>query len=200
MFVGDRHRRAIEKFLKPIKVTLLHQQGKRVRPILGVEWKTPSQVMFVLRNQDEEMSGRTRESRNAEISVQVMNTAQRGSRNSSSSLIPSQTYLKQYHNYTVKHHHWPCIKISRNAIVPMELCEVIEGQQFRGALSDVHRSEMLKLTTLRPSERFKRIEGSEQVSCSSVSWAWLTPNSIYDISHPISSTLRGCESPLECLL
>jgi hypothetical protein len=82
----------------------------------------------------------------------------------------------------------------------MELCEVIEGQQFRGALSDTHRSEILKLTTLAPSERFKRIEGSEQVSYSSVSWAWLTPNSIYDISHPISSTLRGCESPLECLL
>ena len=71
MFVGDRHRRTIEKFLKPIKVTLRHQQDKRVRPILGIEWKTPSQVMFVLRNQDEDMSGGMRERRNEEISVQV---------------------------------------------------------------------------------------------------------------------------------
>jgi len=71
MFVGDRHRRTIERFLKPIKVTLLHQQGQRVRPILGVEWKTPSQVMFVLRNQDQEMLGATPERRNEEISVQV---------------------------------------------------------------------------------------------------------------------------------
>ena len=88
MFVGDRHRRTIEKFLKPIKVTLRHQQDKRVRPILGIEWKTPSQVMFVLRNQDEDMSGGMRERRNEEISVEVMNTAaQRGSRNSPSSSI-----------------------------------------------------------------------------------------------------------------
>jgi hypothetical protein len=82
----------------------------------------------------------------------------------------------------------------------MELCRVIEGQQFRGALNDAHRSEILKLTTVPPSQRFNRIEGSEQVSDSSVSWAWLTPNSIYGTSHLISSTLRGCESPLECLL
>ena len=82
----------------------------------------------------------------------------------------------------------------------MELCEVLEGQQFRGALSDSHRAEILKLTTLPPSERFRRIEGSEQVSYSSVSWAQLTPNSIYGINHLISSTLRACESPLDCLL
>ena len=82
-----------------------------------------------------------------------------------------QTYLKRVHEYNVRLRHWPCVKISRNAIVPMELCEVIEGQQFRGALSDAHRSEILKLTTLRPSERFSRIEGSEQVSYSSVSRA-----------------------------
>ena len=50
----------------------------------------------------------------------------------------------------------------------MELCKVIEGQQFRGALGDAHRSEILKLTTLPPSQRFSRIEGSEQVGDSSV--------------------------------
>jgi hypothetical protein len=71
MFIGDRHRRAIEKFLKPLKVTLLHRQDQRARPILGVEWKTPSQVMFVLKNQDAEMSGGMPEGRNEEISVQV---------------------------------------------------------------------------------------------------------------------------------
>ena len=70
MFAGDRHRRAIEKFLKPIKIILLHQ-SQRVRPILGVEWKTPAQVMFTLKGQDEEMSGGTPEGRNKEISVQV---------------------------------------------------------------------------------------------------------------------------------
>lgn len=53
----------------------------------------------------------------------------------------------------------------------MELCQVIEGQQFRGALSDSHRAEILKLTTLPPSERFSRIEASEQVSYSSVTRA-----------------------------
>ena len=71
MFVGDRQRRAIERFLKPIKVTLVHHQGQRVRPILGVEWRTPSQVMFVPNRQDEEMSGGIPEGRNREISVQV---------------------------------------------------------------------------------------------------------------------------------
>ena len=113
-------------------------------------------------------------------------------------MVP-QTYLKQYHNYTVELPNWPCVRISRTAIVPMELCKVIQGQQFRGALSDSHRSEILKLTTLAPSERFRRIEASEQVSDSSVRWAWLTPNSIYGTTHPISSTPRVCESLLECL-
>lgn len=70
MFAGDRKRRAVEKFLKPIKITLPHQQGQRVRPILGVEWKTPSQVMFTPRSQDEEMAGGISERRN-EISVEV---------------------------------------------------------------------------------------------------------------------------------
>jgi len=71
MFAGDRYRRAIEKFLKPIKVTLLHQKGQRVRPILGVEWKPASQVMFRRKGQDEEMSGGTPEGQNEEISVEV---------------------------------------------------------------------------------------------------------------------------------
>ena len=71
MFVGDRQRRTIEKFLKPLKVTLLHRQSQRVCPILGVEWKTPSQVMFVLKSQDEEMADGTPENRDKEISVQV---------------------------------------------------------------------------------------------------------------------------------
>jgi hypothetical protein len=72
MFAGNHQRRAIEKFLKPIKVTLLlHQQGQGARPILGVEWKTPSQVMFVLKRQDVEMSGGIPEGPNDEISVQV---------------------------------------------------------------------------------------------------------------------------------
>ena len=112
----------------------------------------------------------------------------------------SQTYLRQTYNWTLELPDWPCVRIGRNAFVPMELCKVIQGQQFRGALDDVHRSEILKLTTLAPSERFRRIEGSEQVSDSSVCWAWLTPNSIYGTSHPISSTLRACESLLGCLL
>lgn len=87
MFVGDRQRRTIEKFLKPIKVTLRHQQDKRLRPILGVEWKTPSQVMFVLRNQDEDMSGGMRGGRNEEISVQVNEHCTARILHSSSSLI-----------------------------------------------------------------------------------------------------------------
>lgn len=76
MFVGDHQRRAIEKFLKPIKVTILHHQGQRVRPILGVEWKTPSQVMFVLKSQDEEMLDGTPERRDQAISVQVSDYTQ----------------------------------------------------------------------------------------------------------------------------
>jgi len=87
----------------------------------------------------------------------------------------SQEYLRQCYNYVVELVRWPCVRIGRNAIVPMELCTVIEGQQFRGALDDVHRTEILKLTTLSPSERFSRIESSEQVSDSLVCWAWLTP-------------------------
>lgn len=80
----------------------------------------------------------------------------------------SQTYLKQCHNYDVRLRHWPCIKISRNGIVPMEMCKVIEGQQFRGALSDAHRAEILKMTSISPSQRFGEIERSEQVSDSSI--------------------------------
>ncbi|CAG8650047.1 1091_t:CDS:10, partial [Rhizophagus irregularis] len=75
------------------------------------------------------------------------------------------TYFQHRYNITLRHVHLVELEGRRNDKVPIELCNVIEGQRFPVAkLTSAQRGAMIKHTALRPQENVHRInEGVQDV-------------------------------------
>ncbi|RHZ71116.1 hypothetical protein Glove_262g41 [Diversispora epigaea] len=54
----------------------------------------------------------------------------------------------------------PCIIVNKDVLMPMEVCEILEGQRFNGALADATLADMIRYTCIKPKERFNRISFS----------------------------------------
>ncbi|GBC05787.1 hypothetical protein RclHR1_06420010 [Rhizophagus clarus] len=50
----------------------------------------------------------------------------------------------------------PCIKVGKNSF-PLEVCELLPDQPFKGDITDNGRADMIKHTCVRPNERFQSI-------------------------------------------
>ncbi|CAB4387407.1 unnamed protein product [Rhizophagus irregularis] len=50
----------------------------------------------------------------------------------------------------------PCIKVSKNCF-PLEVCEILPDQPFKGDITDNGRADMIKFTCVKPRERFQSI-------------------------------------------
>lgn len=51
----------------------------------------------------------------------------------------------------------PCIKVGKNCF-PLEVCEILPDQPFKGDITDNGRADMIKHTCVKPRERFKSIK------------------------------------------
>jgi eukaryotic translation initiation factor 2C len=83
-----------------------------------------------------------------------------------SSLIPYlQAFFKSHHNITLRHPDWPCVKVSKVALWPIELCDVKPGQKYIGRLDPVQTAEVLKVTTVKPVDRIPLLKaGINEIS------------------------------------
>ncbi|XP_062212056.1 protein argonaute 12-like [Phragmites australis] len=65
-------------------------------------------------------------------------------------------YFKRQYNYSLKYTHWPCLQAgsdSRPAYIPMEVCNILEGQRYSRKLNERQVTAILKLACERPAQR-----------------------------------------------
>ncbi|RLN33503.1 hypothetical protein C2845_PM03G22140 [Panicum miliaceum] len=125
---SDRDRLKIKKALRGVRVETTHQQGKRsIYKITGITSVPLEQLSFPC--------------------------------NDGTQLTVVQ-YFKQRYKYMLQYTAWPCLQFgndSKPIYLPMEVCEIIEGQKYSRKLSDTQVASILKATCKRPQERENNI-------------------------------------------
>ncbi|OSD04210.1 argonaute-like protein [Trametes coccinea BRFM310] len=66
-------------------------------------------------------------------------------------------YFRDAHNYTVRHPNIPCVEVGSGAIIPMECCEIFEGQIMRKQIPPERMKDVLDFATKRPEDRLNSI-------------------------------------------
>ncbi|GAA5876643.1 hypothetical protein JCM16303_003610 [Sporobolomyces ruberrimus] len=66
-------------------------------------------------------------------------------------------FFKKNYGVTLSHPNWPCVRVSKTALYPIELCQIDEGQKYGKPLSGQLTTELLRLTTIRPRERLEHL-------------------------------------------
>ncbi|GAA6005920.1 hypothetical protein JCM10207_007275 [Rhodosporidiobolus poonsookiae] len=73
----------------------------------------------------------------------------------------AEYFLKQY-GVRLQHPDWPCVRISRHGLWPIELCVVEVGQKYGKKLNPQQTMDILRFTTIKPRERLGMIQQSVQ--------------------------------------
>ncbi|CAN6222538.1 unnamed protein product [Urochloa humidicola] len=124
----DRDRLKIKKALRGVLVETIHQQGKRSSyKITGISSAPLAQLSFSCNNGPQ---------------------------------LTVVQYFKQRYKYQLQYTAWPCLQSgseSKPIYLPMEVCEIIEGQKYPRKLSDKQVASVLKATCERPQKRENNI-------------------------------------------
>uniref|UniRef100_A0A0A9ABP6 Protein argonaute MEL1 n=1 Tax=Arundo donax TaxID=35708 RepID=A0A0A9ABP6_ARUDO len=126
--MADRDRLKLKKALRGVRVETTHQQGKRrIYKITGISSVPLAQLNFSL---------------NDEGQTTVVQ------------------YFAQRYKKRLECTAWPCLQSgndSRPTYLPMEVCQIIEGQRYPKKLSPQQVTGILKATCERPQDREKSI-------------------------------------------
>jgi eukaryotic translation initiation factor 2C len=68
------------------------------------------------------------------------------------------SYFESKYSVKLKYDFLPCIQTKRKSIFPVEVCTITAHQKYKRKLGDMQISEMLKVTTVKPAERFDKIQ------------------------------------------
>ncbi|RLM86725.1 hypothetical protein C2845_PM04G04760 [Panicum miliaceum] len=124
---SDRDRLKIKKALRGVRVETTHQQGKRSIYKITGITSVPLEQLSFPCNDG---------------------------------TLTVVQYFKQRYKYRLKYTAWPCLQSgndSKPIYLPMEVCEIIEGQKYSRKLSDTQVASILKATCKRPQERENNI-------------------------------------------
>ncbi|ORY67946.1 Piwi domain-domain-containing protein [Leucosporidium creatinivorum] len=68
-----------------------------------------------------------------------------------------ESYFKLQYGVTLKRPDFPCVRVSKVALWPLELCDVEAGQKWTEKLDPDQTAAAIKLTTVGPKERVKML-------------------------------------------
>ncbi|KAM0790571.1 hypothetical protein ACM66B_004439 [Microbotryomycetes sp. NB124-2] len=63
------------------------------------------------------------------------------------------SYFKANYGVTLRNPEWPCVRVSKVALWPLELCEIESGQKYSKKLDPDQTAAAIKLTTVGPKDR-----------------------------------------------
>ncbi|KAG8898575.1 hypothetical protein FRC01_010855, partial [Tulasnella sp. 417] len=78
-------------------------------------------------------------------------------------LTSVQAYFSQTTGRQLRHPGLVCVQLSKTAWVPIECCDVVDGQFYRKTLNPDQTKHMVDFSTLRPEERLRNIRNGLQV-------------------------------------
>ncbi|KAK4057062.1 hypothetical protein OIO90_001962 [Microbotryomycetes sp. JL221] len=64
-----------------------------------------------------------------------------------------ESYFKSNYGITLRNPNWPCVRVSKVALWPIELCEIESGQKYIKKLDPDQTANALKITTVGPRDR-----------------------------------------------
>lgn len=123
------------KQLKNVNIQVTHMQQNRKHRIIGITPDSANETFF-----ERDINGEKTTSSIAEY------------------------FRSQYE--ALKYPNLPCLDVSTRdkvCYLPIEVCEIVEGQHYNKKLSEKQTAEMIQVTAQPPVERFKEIQNSLEV-------------------------------------
>ncbi|GAA5989351.1 hypothetical protein JCM11641_002771 [Rhodosporidiobolus odoratus] len=71
-------------------------------------------------------------------------------------------YFRSQLGTVLRHPEWPCVRISRVGLWPIEVCMIDPGQKYGKKLNAAQIQEMLKFTTIKPQQRLAMVQRAIQ--------------------------------------
>ncbi|KAG0352789.1 eukaryotic translation initiation factor 2C, 2, partial [Gamsiella multidivaricata] len=126
----------VERMIKGLRITVEHRQrSPRSVKILGLTKKSARESTFVM---SVEARGCTGAASQVEIDI--------------------ATYFKQTYNMTLNYPMLPCVTVGKSAMLPLEVCKVVEGQRYVRKLDERQTADMIKFTSQAPHIRANGIK------------------------------------------
>ncbi|KAG0044454.1 hypothetical protein BGZ83_010322, partial [Gryganskiella cystojenkinii] len=72
-------------------------------------------------------------------------------------------YFKQAYNYALQFPMLPCIIVGKTAMLPMEVCTLVQGQRYVRKLDERQTADMIKFTQKKPLDRANSIKDGLQI-------------------------------------
>ncbi|CAG8629736.1 19317_t:CDS:10, partial [Gigaspora margarita] len=73
------------------------------------------------------------------------------------------TYFFKTYNHRLTYPHLPCVVVKKDVFLPMEVCEVIEGQRYIRKLSEKQTADMIRFTCQPPHMRANKIKQGVEI-------------------------------------
>ncbi|CAG8654357.1 5692_t:CDS:10, partial [Ambispora leptoticha] len=125
--LDDRDRVKLEKFLKNLKVRVVHRGDavsmRRYR-IRSITPRPANEATFT---------------------------------NSEGEVVDVATYFHQTYHRPLSFPYLPCVVVNKDMFLPMEVCQVIEGQRYMRKLNEKQTADMIKFTCTQPNIRANKI-------------------------------------------
>ncbi|KAF9112449.1 Eukaryotic translation initiation factor 2C [Mortierella sp. AM989] len=129
----------VERAIKGLRIQVSHRQKtKRTFKIVGMTKTSAQDTIFKL-NAD---SRGVPPAGNAPVVEQDIDIV---------------TYFKQNYNITLNYPSLPCVTVGKTAILPLEVCNVIEGQRYTKKLDERQTADMIKFASQPPPTRLNNI-------------------------------------------
>ncbi|KAI5239632.1 Piwi-domain-containing protein [Aureobasidium subglaciale] len=76
-------------------------------------------------------------------------------------------YFQTEHNVRLRYPAWPVVRMTKKAVLPLELLKIKENQRYTFKLDEVQTSAMIKLAVTPPKERWQAIQNGVNM----INWA-----------------------------
>ncbi|CAG8434509.1 675_t:CDS:2, partial [Scutellospora calospora] len=131
--ISDRDRIKLEKALKNLKIRVIHRGKEKSKRRFKIIKVTPTPA------------NQTRFDMGDGQTVDVAN------------------YFAKTYNYRLTYSHLPCIVVKKDVFLPLEVCEVIEGQRYTRKFDDKQTADMIKFTCQPPHMRANKINQGVEI-------------------------------------
>ncbi|KAH9603228.1 hypothetical protein KSS87_004641 [Heliosperma pusillum] len=124
----ERDHLTAEKVLKGVTVVVSHREDRRRYKVLGLSTKPCNQLVFSSSNAGER---------------------------------PIPLYFYEKYNITLQYPTLPCLEVSNGKHLinlPMEVCNIVEGQRYSNKLNEAQVKALLKATAVRPYEKANQLK------------------------------------------
>ncbi|KAF9951047.1 eukaryotic translation initiation factor 2C, 2 [Mortierella alpina] len=132
----------VERVIKGLRITVTHRdRTKRSFKIMKLTTTPARDTKFTLSSGGDEAAGISPAEREIDI----------------------VTYFKETYGKVLQYPMLPCVSVGRTALLPLEVCSIVEGQRYMRKLDERQTADMIKFTCQTPAVRANIIKDGLQI-------------------------------------